>query len=73
MVKLPFPRPHGGDPVKAGLYILRNLLFPAHAGVILIRMTTPKYPVTFPRLCGGDPVLELRTADLKRFSPPTRG
>ena len=37
--------------------MLRDLfsLFPAHAGVILVRLLMCKVDQTFPRTCGGDP------------------
>ena len=55
--------------MKAGLYILRNLLFLAHAGVI--QLCNCSY--AFPRLCGGDPYFGMRDNVEVTFSPPARG
>ena len=55
--------------------MLRDLfsLFPACAGVILIQQGGQIEIGTFPRMCGGDPLVrhEMRTA--KAFSPHVRG
>ena len=55
--------------------MLRDLfsLFPAYAGVIppLIVPDTAVGP--FPRICGGDPVYDGTTKQLKGFSPHMRG
>ena len=48
-------------------------LFPAHAGVILIRKPEDEHYETFPRIRGGDPVDARGGVDGDAFSPHTRG
>lgn len=48
-------------------------LFPAHAGVIPVRLSTKNAEVTFPRPRGGDPGPCKDALDKLDFSPPTRG
>ena len=48
-------------------------LFPAHAGVILIRAYTSEQNNAFPRTRGGDPFMAFTWAVAIIFSPHTRG
>ena len=48
-------------------------LFPAYAGVIPSRGQTWARRLTFPRICGGDPVYSHTTFSTQYFSPLTRG
>ena len=48
-------------------------LFPAHAGVIPVPLSTKNAEVTFPRPRGGDPKKLIETEPIDIFSPPTRG
>ena len=55
--------------------MLRDLfsLFPAYAGVILIKSYIMDTDATFPRIRGGDPQIPQMKASRTRFSPHTRG
>ncbi len=48
-------------------------LFPACAGVILSSMASRISSVAFPRLCGGDPLVDGLQNLIGGFSPPVRG
>ena len=48
-------------------------LFPAHAGVILIKTGIRKIIASFPRTRGGDPMKAAWKAARFAFSPHTRG
>ena len=50
-----FPRTRGGDPHAETLHDSDNMLFPAHAGVILREWLEEYIFSTFPRTRGGDP------------------
>ena len=50
-----------------------SFLFPAYAGVILTSMISFLSFLTFPRLCGGDPVPFGQYKVNDNFSPPMRG
>ena len=49
------------------------ILFPAYAGVILMDYLNRYYQWPFPRLRGGDPLIEATCDILVNFSPPTWG
>ena len=55
--------------------MLRDLfsLFPAHAGVILRFYSPENKEITFPRTCGGDPIVRKASFDPQFFSPHMRG
>ena len=48
-------------------------LFPAYAGVIPVRDEYGCDPDTFPRIRGGDPSYDFKSAHPSHFSPHTRG
>ena len=48
-------------------------LFPAHAGVILVRRRGEIRVPTFPRTRGGDPLQQPVTQSMDDFSPHVRG
>ena len=48
-------------------------LFPAHAGVILVRSRGEIRVPTFPRTRGGDPLQQPVTQSMDDFSPHVRG
>ena len=49
------------------------LLFPAYAGVILHSCPPMVTPVSFPRVCGGDPYVSACALLSRDFSPRMRG
>ena len=49
------------------------LLFPACAGVIPFTNSPFQIVYAFPRMCGGDPMLEQLAGLLYAFSPHVRG
>ena len=49
------------------------MLFPAHAGVILMAKDEKTFLGPFPRPRGGDPYYGIYDSVAKCFSPPTRG
>ena len=55
--------------------MLRDLfsLFPAYAGVILSFAVMPSTRMSFPRIRGGDPVMQKDEKTFIGFSPHTRG
>ncbi len=55
--------------------MLRDLfsLFPAYAGVILVKAESEELKATFPRIRGGDPQRLSRFQNFCIFSPHTRG
>ena len=52
---------------------MKEPLFPACAGVILICVKNYMTVITFPRVCGGDPEEDLSEAWRIIFSPRVRG
>ena len=48
-------------------------LFPACAGVIPSLWSVLSPHITFPRLCGGDPLVGTAVGPVAGFSPPVRG
>ena len=48
-------------------------IFPAYAGVIPTLAISWRKPGTFPRICGGDPMVLLDTKSCHDFSPYMRG
>ncbi len=69
----PFPRTRGGDPHDLRANLLRQVLFPAHAGVILRICLKVNTFASFPRTRGGDPYERQGLASDRDFSPHTRG
>ena len=53
--------------------MISELLFPACAGVIRDGDKTERSVLTFPRVCGGDPIVNMGEAENFRFSPRVRG
>ena len=50
-----------------------GVLFPAHAGVILVSQSVKQVNKTVPRTRGGDPVWQPLNGHAKHCSPHTRG
>ena len=50
-----------------------NELFPACAGVILYPINLFTFMISFPRVCGGDPLLDSTFSINHHFSPRVRG
>ena len=48
-------------------------LFPAYAGVILLSLLWLYASSSFPRICGGDPDIEMEQIRREIFSPHMRG
>ena len=59
--------------VKDGAIKAFLSLFPAHAGVILLKANVRNASQTFPRARGGDPAMLARLEQFSAFSPRTRG
>ena len=51
----------------------KYMLFPAYAGVILKQNLKICSPFPFPRVCGGDPRVNIRPMSMLFFSPRMRG
>ena len=68
-----FPRVCGGDPGVNFVNGSVDYLFPACAGVILLRVLFASRPMPFPRVCGGDPVTRQGYNISENFSPRVRG
>ena len=63
----------GGDPYRYLDYMQKITLFPACAGVIPIAFGVNMLDLTFPRMCGGDPVRFFTFGLMHIFSPHVRG
>ena len=61
------------DPMNSGFWLPLWMLFPAHAGVILVSNGINVLRTAFPRPCGGDPSRMVKTTRNNGFSPPMRG
>ena len=48
-------------------------IFPADAGVNLVRVEAIEYTKNIPRGCGGEPFLDVRILHIKIYSPRMRG
>ena len=73
MILKTFPRTRGGDPQRVSRQHNIIYLFPAHAGVILLRLMLLQMQDPFPRTRGGDPLHACKVINLNHFSPHTRG
>ena len=69
----PVPRTRGDEPLTDEYCNMARCLFPAHAGMNRLTLSTMATAFTVPRTRGDEPVLDPKTGGRKDCSPHTRG